>query len=141
MNIRSLKRHDGSFLVIAIVVILVMSLVALALYQISVSNARATVAEVYGARAYQAAQSGLQVFLTELYPLDEEGAVPAACNAQNYTFTTSGLENCEAIVTCSDDTFDDYFVNRYSIVSQGVCEIGTDVYSRELAVEAYDVGA
>lgn len=135
------KYQSGSFLVVAVVIIVVMSLVALALFKISSSNSRAVVAEVYGARAYQAAQSGMQVFLTELYPLGTDGASSAACVNQTYNFNVDGLQNCSAVVSCNDYNFTDHFIVRYSILSEGECSFGGDVSSRVLAVEAFDVSS
>lgn len=133
------RQQQGSMLLIAVVIIVVMSAVGFAIVSILQQSAQSIVSEVYGARAYQAAQSGLQITLMELYPLDQNGAAADACTNHTRAFNMSALTSCEATIQCNSDDFADFGITRFSIVAQGVCSVAGEVYSRELAVEAFDV--
>lgn len=138
-RVKSKHQQQGSLLLIAVVIILVMSAVGFAIVTILQQSAQSVVSEVYGTRAYQAAQSGLQITLMELYPLDQDGAAAGACTNTERTFNTPALKNCEASIQCNSDNFAGFGITRFSLVAQGVCSVAGEVYSRELAVEAFDV--
>lgn len=62
-------KHRGGALVVAIFIIVVMSILGIAMVRILGDLSRATVSEVYGARAYAAARSGAEIFLTDLFSI------------------------------------------------------------------------
>lgn len=63
--------QQGSSLVIAIFILVVMLLLGVALTRVLSTSSETIAYEVVGARAYQAANIGLQRRLTELFPLNE----------------------------------------------------------------------
>ncbi|RTE86379.1 MULTISPECIES: pilus assembly PilX N-terminal domain-containing protein [Gammaproteobacteria] len=128
-------KQQGSALVVAIFIIVVLSVVGIALTRVINDAAQGVVAEVYGARAYHAAASGIEVFMAdELFPPNDD---TPNCVAQSYTFNIDGLDNCEANVTCSEFPLPgDFSGTHFQVESVGVCDIGDSRYSRQLAIEA-----
>ena len=130
-------RQRGSSLVIAIFIIIVLSLLGAALVRMLNSSAESIVYEVYGTRAFHAAQSGLQMKLAERFPLIGSADAPN-CNSISPKFTNvAGLNACEAVVTCTPDT--DASITTYTIKSLGSCDIGGVVTSRTVEVVARDL--
>lgn len=137
----SLKhKQQGSSLVIAIFIIVVMSVLAAVMARVLSTASAAVVDEVAGTRALQAANSGAQVFLTDLFPLGSDGASNAACsNGREISFNAPGLTNCSASVDCSQQDYSaEYAVTHFRINSSGQCRVGNRDYSRRVIVEAVD---
>ena len=65
-----MSQQRGSMLVIAIFTMVVLLLSPVSLQRMLVSSQQSIVYEVYGARAYNAAQSGIDHHLTLLFPTD-----------------------------------------------------------------------
>ena len=136
LSCKAHKRQQGSALVIAIFIIVVMSLLGAALVRVMSTSAETIVYEVLGTRAFQAAQSGLNMKMQTMFPLLPQAQ--GVCNnvPPNYLFTTvPGLENCRAEVTCSLE-HDIYSVEYYKVISTGICEGGDITTSRSLEVTA-----
>jgi len=135
---KSKTTHAGSALVIALFVIIVMTLLGTALIRMLSSEAESIVYEVLGTRAFQAAQSGLQIKLQERFPLLPN---PGTCNTTDtIDFSTiEGLKNCKAInVSCSNEPPING-VNYYRIKSTGQCEVAGILTSRTLEVQVRDL--
>lgn len=147
----SLKLNQrGSSLVLALFIIVVMSLLGAAMLRMMSTSSETIAYEVVGTRAYQAANIGLQQGLTQIFPLHVDPnhcdgiATTATANGdrplENWANITSfnsvtGLMNCRAVsITCDDIKIDD--VTYYRIESTGQCNIGDEVTSRTVAVEA-----
>lgn len=134
--------QQGSFLIVAIFIILILSLIGLATLAVLNRGAESVVAEVYGARAYQAARSGSQIMLAQLFPLGQEGAATDACTGavQSYDFNNNspGLTACTARVTCRRTEFNEYSLQRFIVEATGSCQAGSQFYSRSIIVEAFD---
>lgn len=133
-------KQQGSSLVIAIFIIVVMSILAAVLARVLSASSAAVVDEVAGTRALQAANSGAQVFLTDLFPLGTDGADTGACTSgRDITFSAPGLTNCSASVSCSQQDYSgEYGVAHFRISSSGQCQVGNRDYSRRIIVEAID---
>lgn len=132
------NKQNGSALVIAIFVIVVMTLLGTALVRMISSSAETVVYEVIGTRAFQAAQVGLQRKLQVLYPL-----LPTlgTCEASTeYDLSgIEGLENCKAInVACSIDATV-AGVTYFSVRSTGQCEVAGVLTSRTLEVQSREL--
>ncbi len=131
------KYQKGSALVIAIFVIVVMSLLGSALVRMLNAEAETIAYEVLGTRAFQAAQTGLQVKLSELFPL---GGTSGSCDADvNVNLSViEGLENCDVErAECSIDTpIPVDGITYYTIISEGQCDFGGVITSRTLEVKA-----
>ncbi|GGD61917.1 hypothetical protein GCM10011357_16510 [Lacimicrobium alkaliphilum] len=133
-------------LVISLFVIVVMAFLALTLTRLLSASSDSLIFEVYGLRAHQAAQSGLEAKLTEAFPLCPPGSVnsvcvdkslndPTACdNTTAVTFSMDGLRNCSVSSSCSVETTGDS--RYYQFTSTGTCEAGDAVTSRTAFVDA-----
>jgi MSHA biogenesis protein MshP len=137
--LRQIKnRQSGSALVIAIFVIIVLSLLGAALVKILDSSQENVAFEVFGTRAYNAAQTGIQWQLAQIFPLD--GTIKT-CSSISITppdiSAISGFEGCEIKLTvdsCVDFTYGSS--QYYTVKSTGQCKIGAEITSRTLEVEA-----
>lgn len=144
MRLRYLMRRSsqsGSALVVAIFVIVVLGLLVATLSRLIVSSSDSVVTEVLGARAYQAAQTGLNIAMIEVFPLDEPSfdAVDD-CNdvvlSSPIQFSASndpGLAQCSVTVQCLNTEFrgNTYF----ELSATGSCGTGSFTASRTLSVE------
>jgi MSHA biogenesis protein MshP len=134
-----LKKQKGSALVIAIFIIVVMTLLGSALVKIISSNAETIAYEVIGIRAFQAAQTGAQRKMSELFPLKPNAGNVCDNNPVTYSFITiKGLENCEAVkVKCSNDTVAPVNgISYYTITSTGQCTVAGISTSRKIEISA-----
>ncbi|GHF82871.1 pilus assembly PilX N-terminal domain-containing protein [Thalassotalea marina] len=132
------SKHRGSSLVIAIFIIIVLSLLGVALVRMNSTSAQSVVYEVVGTRAFQAAQSGMQLHLQKLFPLSGSGSAECRDNLPVISFNhINGLEGCQAAITCLNKT--DY----YLVTSQGSCTVGARPWriqvAREIEVQAQDI--
>ena len=93
------KQQYGSALVVAIFVIVVIFGLLLAMSRILLSSSETVVYEVLGTRALLAAQSGLEMAATQLFPLEQETADCDAVSAQ-FLFAGKGLNNCRVRLSC-----------------------------------------
>lgn len=128
-------QQRGSALVVAIFVIVVMGLLASALFGLFGSASQSSVANVGGARANFAAKTGVQHAFLKLFPT-AGGA--ADCSVSNLTFVEEGLKNCSAEVTCTEIAVTSLSATLYRLEATGSCELGTDTYTRRLLAEATD---
>lgn len=154
-SLGSLKSQQGSILVLALFIMVVMLLLGAALVRMLSSSAESIAYEVVGTRAYNAANSGLQVKLSALFPLnsasmqcDEVNSVaslvdgdlaPPDTISNNYLpnlNNVDGLSNCSVTeMVCSNFKQDD--VTYYKLTSTGQCLMdGGEVTSRTVVVEA-----
>ena len=96
---QNIARQKGNLLVITLVIIVVLLMLGLALVKILSASAQQNVIEYYGARAYMAAQSGLENALTELFPLNNPAQNCAAVSTTP-VFQATYLENCAVTLSC-----------------------------------------
>ena len=94
------NKQRGSALVIAVFIIVVMLALVLSLARLLTSSSDAIVYEVQGTRALFAAQSGLDIALTQLFPLNGATTSCAALTLE-HNFSGDGLAGCSATVSCS----------------------------------------
>lgn len=133
------RSQQGNMTIIALFVIVVAGMLAGALIKTISAASNTMLHQVYGLRAQQAAQAGVQNLLQSSFPV---GATPVACN-QTVTSPISfssvnGLANCSFQARCTTKTIQygntDHFVYRFS--STGACSVDTDVVSRTISVDA-----
>jgi MSHA biogenesis protein MshP len=130
-----LTSHNGSALVLALFIIVIVTLLGTALVRMLSSNAETIAYEVLGTRAYQAAQAGAQIKLEEVFPLSDPSECTAIDPNNPYDFTgIDGLDNCQAIVGCTDRTVD--AITYYTITSTGQCDFSGVFTSRTIEVKA-----
>lgn len=131
-----LKKQKGSALVIAIFIIVVMTLLGTALVRMISSNAETIAYEVIGTRAYQAAQTGAQKKMSQLFPLSPAVGVCNINTVPDDFSSIKGLENCTAInVGCIEDATVNG-VTYYTITSTGQCNIAGVSTSRKIEISA-----
>lgn len=136
LNVRSQSKQQGSALVIAIFIIVVMTLLGSALVRMIGSNAETVAYEVIGTRAYQAAQAGTQRKLSEIFPLLPGVGICTAVNDEYDFSAIEGLNNCKAVsVNCSEDTTVND-ITYYTITSTGQCTVAGVFTSRKIEVKA-----
>jgi MSHA biogenesis protein MshP len=133
------NNQQGSALVIAIFVIIVMTLLGLALVRMINASSEAIVYEVLGTRAFQSAQTGLQWTLQQTFPLGDSSNA-ASCAVVNVavppTLTgVDGLAQCWFEHSCTSKPPVDG-VTYYTLESTGQCEDSGVITSRKLEVEA-----
>ncbi len=139
INKSRLTVQNGSALVLALFIIVIVTLLGTALVRMISSNAETIAYEVLGTRAYQAAQAGAQIKLKKLFPLSD----PSECTAidpnnPNDFSGIDGLDNCQASVDCSADRTVDG-ITYYTITSTGQCEFLEVFTSRTIEVKARSV--
>lgn len=115
--------------------IVVMGLLASALFALFGSASQASVANVGGARANFAAKTGLQAAFMQLFPSNGD---PADCSTINLTFVEEGLKSCSAEITCTEIVVTALDATLYRLQATGSCELGTETYTRRLLAEATD---
>lgn len=124
----------GSSLVMALFIIVLMSVLLLALGRQLISASTSVSIEVQGNRAFNAAQSGLQLGLVQLFPLNST----ATCTAVSATFSFSqpGLQSCQANVSCVRVANPDTVARPlFQLSSTGSCQAGDVSSSRILVME------
>jgi MSHA biogenesis protein MshP len=124
-----LKKHQGSALMLALFIIIVLTLLGGALVKILSTSSETIAQEVIGTRALMAANSAMQAELSLLFPLSTDLAIPqptGTCNATNtYDLQTSGndihgLYHCSATTTC-DPYHTQELLTYYRLTSTGEC--------------------
>jgi len=140
MQLKILKsKSQGSALIMAVFVILVMTVLGAALMRILSSSSESVAYEVLGTRAFAAAQTGVQWQLQQVFPL---GAAAVACPGQAFIdankpviTNTIGLNNCQiSELSCADFVHDG--IRYYQVTSTGQCDINGEVTSRTVEVQA-----
>ncbi len=151
---QALGRMRGSALMIALFVIVVMALLAAAMGRFLVDSGEKNTVEMRSVRALLAAQSGLAVPLSRLFPNRTlaQPMPPVVCQATStLSFASNpGLTNCQAVVRCATVpvTYNGSVTNGYRLESVGTCG-NSDLnsanpdfaVSRTLIVEAFDGAA
>lgn len=144
---RQKQRSQGSALILALFIIIVLTLLGVALMRVLSSSSETIAQEVIGSRALMAANSGMQAQLQQLFPLNGNSTCPETpleLTAQ-YDFTTvDGMYHCEATTSCSLYHTDTAGIHYYRLTSTGECGSGAitsdtkDVVlsSRTIQVEA-----
>lgn len=139
-NMQGKFYSQGSALVIAIFVVIVMSLLGAALVKMMESSQEGVVYEVLGTRAFAAAQTGVQWQLGELFPIDspartcsDVSQIPPPIDQIN------GFKGCRIVspIECSD--FSHQGIIYYTVTSTGQCDLDGESTSRVIEVEARSI--
>ncbi|MDX3775391.1 type II secretory pathway component [Chromatiaceae bacterium AAb-1] len=123
-------QQQGSALVTAVFIMLVMLALVLSLSRLLVSGSETLVYEVQGTRAFLAAQSALEIAMTDVLPLNNIAA--GACETtKTITFPSvfPEISHCTVTVGCSE-------TNVYQLTSTAVCESGKFITSRTVQMAA-----
>ena len=139
------RAQRGSMLLIGVFIILVMSALGLAVAQLLADSGKTVTYEVFGARAFNAANSGAEKMLSELFPVnsaeeigDSDGDGVLNCPADFVLNVTnqSGFEGCTADVKCTPFLVTQTASTHFRIESTGECQGGEYIVQRSVAVEA-----
>lgn len=134
LNNQPRNKQQGSMLITALFVIIVMSLLGLTLTRLLSASSDAVNHEIFGIRAMNAAQSALQVKISQAFPLDGSAAV--CDDTINMSFITlPGLENCSAEATCTEREYSADNVTYYQFESTGTCTASDVITTRTVAVD------
>ncbi|MCS6123799.1 MSHA biogenesis protein MshP [Shewanella baltica] len=126
-------RQRGSALIIGVFVITVMFLLASALINIVEDGDTGLTQEVWGTRAFAAANSGADAALAKLFPLNGNAGACLASDVWTPPDVT-GFHACSVTLTCT--AYMVGAVTQYQISSKAVCESGETRVSRQVEVEA-----
>ena len=126
-------RQRGSALIIGVFVITVMFLLASALINIVQDGDTGLTQEVWGTRAFSAANSGADAALATLFPLNGSDGICPVTSTWNPPNVT-GFHACTVTLTCKAYTVGT--TTQYRINSKAVCESGETRVSRQVEVEA-----
>lgn len=125
------SRMSGFSLPAAMFILVVLALLAAAVYRtVAISNSSVAL-EMLSARAFLAAESGAQATMMQLFPTSGVGA---SCGLPSWTLTGNGFHDCTVQVRCNTTTADG--VTVYAISSVGRCRAGDLQASRTLEVLA-----
>ena len=128
------KQH-GSALVIAVFIIVVMLALTLSLAKLLRSGSETVVYEVQGSRTLFAAQSALELALTQLFPLN---SATANCGAvtTSYVFSGTALNSCVATLSCQAYTDSNPAETPlFRLVSTASCSAGSAQTQRTVQIE------
>lgn len=131
--------QQGNMIVMAIFVIVVISLLAGALIKIISASSNTTIHQVYGVRAKQAAQTGIQALLNSSFAND---GTATACNTAITSpvslTSVKGLTTCEFEASCVTEqiSFAGEDSLYFKLSSTGTCTLNDHIVSRTVAVDA-----
>ena len=133
------KGQQGNMIVMAIFVIVVISLLAVALIKTISASSNTTIHQIYGLRAQQAAQAGVQTLLQASFAVDGS-ATPCNTTATSPASFSNvgGLNACAYQASCVTETVSFANVDRlyFKFSSTGSCLINDNVVSRTISVDA-----
>lgn len=138
-NKQRMHKQRGASLAVVVFILVVLASLGVVMVRVISLGSASVVSEVVGTRAVLAARSGLELAMTELFPLNQREA--SSCEVVNANwnlveFTGQGLQDCRAEVTC--ETLDAGTFTQYRLISVGICEVGNQEFSRRLLLEASD---
>ena len=127
----SATKQRGSALVLAVFVIVVMLALTVGIGRLLVSSSETVVYEVQGSRSLFAAQSGLEIGLSQLFALN---STTASCSntSSSINFKTPAMAGCTVALTCK--TFAGPPV-IYQLTSVANCQRGDFTTRRQVQIE------
>lgn len=143
----SLHKQQGSMLVIALFIIVIMSLLVASLSKLLQSSSEAVSFEVLGTRAFFAAQSGMDQAVALIYPLDIQDVQDSldVCPVNVETMIVDlefgqalGLSACDVEVNCrSQQSSVELGVYHFWLSSKGSCGEGDINTLRTIEMEVW----
>ncbi|WP_340676981.1 MSHA biogenesis protein MshP [Paraglaciecola sp.] len=133
----SRKSQQGSMLVIALFVIVVLAFLGLTITKMLSATTDNVIYEVLGQRALNAARTGLECNLSAKYPIPAQKPYCVDLTVKDLSHV-SGLENCRYTVSFNDVTVKDRGKTfTYSdFTSTGKCEVGNIIVTRTIYVDS-----
>jgi MSHA biogenesis protein MshP len=135
----SWQRQQGSMLVIALFVIVVLAYLGLTVTKLLSASTDNVIYEVLGQRALNAARTGLECSISAKYPIPSASSYCVNSTAMNLS-GVPGLENCSYNVTTKDIAVNDSGNTfTYSeFISTGRCEVGNIIVTRTIYVDSME---
>ena len=144
-NIKIMKAQSGNMLMMSIFAIVVLSALGVSMSRLISTSSSSIVYEVYGLKALNAARSGLDQKVLDVFQeqtsdstrCDSDGSDSSLWVQQSFE-SVPGLENCRVVALCTVTDIDSTSYFRFE--SQGICEIEAEgiVVSRTLAIDGRD---
>lgn len=122
-------RQGGFSLPIAIFIIVIMALIGTAMVTLSETGQRSVASEVQSIRTFYAAETGAQLAIAQLLPLD--GSAPG-CPAISNPPASADLNDCAVALSCTTLTHagQDY----YRVTSDATCDFAGQHTRRQIEV-------
>lgn len=132
-------------LVIAIFILTVMALLGLAMTKVLNSANNSMAVEVLGTRAFFAAQSGADIGLATLFPVEKNTTNCAAIerlNAKEWLPNDTGFKSCSVTLSCKAEnvSYQGKNITQYFITSSASCGEKNLRVNRQVQVEARSNG-
>lgn len=145
-KISNLRQQAGNMLIMSIFAILILAFLGMSMSRLLGTSSATIVYEVYGLKALNAARSGLDQKVLDVFA--GQTSDPNRCDADGSDSNLwvqedfdhiDGMENCSVTALCTVTEVDG--TNYYRFESQGMCELEGDgiVVSRTLAIDGRDV--
>lgn len=139
---KSHVKQQGSMLVIAVFILVVMGLLVLRLSRLLSGSSEAVAIEVLGTRAFFAAQSGMEIGLQQLFPLGASADCSAVTTELSFSSDSpdmNGLIGCSVSLSCTSSTSSENpAVTHYLLETAGQCNSGDTQTSRTLKMEVWN---
>ncbi|NRA54584.1 MAG: hypothetical protein HRU23_10600 [Gammaproteobacteria bacterium] len=138
-QINTYTKQRGSMLVMALFVIVVMAMLGLAVVQLLNDSSKSTVYEVYGARAFNAANSGADRALADIFGPQVTGAVGCDNVSSSYSLpktVIAGFSGCDLAIKCREFDVTETGFTHYRIESTATCQAADFITQRTVAIEA-----
>ena len=127
------RAQRGFSLPIAIFILVIMALIGAAMVTIMQNGQQSVSTAVLSTRAFFSAQSGAQIALGQLFPLNA-GTANCPASYPTINFTAPGLAGCTAAVSCSSSTIGSK--TYYTLNSTGTCDVSSTRAARQIRVQA-----
>ena len=128
------SRNNGSALILTIFVIIVVGFLALMATKNQQKMSTHIVTSIMGTRTNMAAQSGIQLQISEFYMQGTGSCYNPPDKPTSYTFNGEGLSQCTATVTCTAIGRLDSGTVVNQLVSTAQCQFGTTTLQRVIEV-------
>ncbi|MFT4993404.1 MAG: MSHA biogenesis protein MshP [Paraglaciecola sp.] len=130
--------QQGSMLIIALFLIIVMALLGLTLSRLLSASSDAIIYEVYGQRALNAANAGSEAQIALTFPVSGVASCSTTIGPTIDFSSVPGLEGCAVSAQCTQFSVVDGGVTLtyYKFSSTGTCKAGDVVATRTLQVDA-----
>ena len=138
-NNKALHSQLGNMMVMSIFTIVVLGFLGLSMSRLLGASSSNLLYEVYGLRALNAARSGLDEKVLQVFAGQTSDSNACTATLPIRTFSVDGLEKCTAEAICTVTTVDN--TNYYRFESTGTCTLDAEkiVISRTLAIDGRDV--
>ena len=124
--------NNGSALILTIFVIIVVGFLALMATKNQQKMSTHIVTSIMGTRTNMAAQSGIQLSLSEFYATETTDRCTNI--SSSYTFSGTGLSQCTTTVVCNTIGILDSKITVNQLVSTAQCQFGTTTLQRVIEV-------